>query len=799
MGNCIFPMVNAWTSKKPVKYWRAFTPKDIPLDNDKPKLYFEWCDLTKSWQANIIAPIQRHWSINNIKKAISIHNRLIQGGIQETVIVEVHPKFEIGKYKNNIEVLNIYSENSQFNRNRHDYKIYETEYYIKHNNQVDIVTESRLDNMVNQDRNCYVYSFQKGNNLFLHVKSNTINPKKEKAFIINALSKPGLKFNFEHHPSFSYNSKENEWKYVNTTNISRKLWKLSKDKIPTIEHILETKTDHMHFTFISFREYYKGQITKIKSSTIKDDLDLAFLKAVQTKSTKTASFHRRGAGSTHKNPIEKPQVKNSVKREKPEFVYILYKNNQQKTIAKKCLKEYAEKLADRHPLEIKILTVADIKTLYPTKTKDKKEVEHPDGMFNRRIRRMSKQKNRRYSKNVKVQRIYVPIRESEENPKVATEPWKNKNGHEHKAVFINKNNIQGAVIKVNGELVEKDSVKLIYHDVSRLPKHSVTRHDLKKQLERSTKEGHSTINKQDILKELQYKYGSYDRRYTVNSDVEKWSLQFFIVLKMIKDKERRKKVFNYLKKCGYSNEFIIGFIQYLHLTKNGDPTREHKRNLPIRHRRIMVTKPHIQIISPDPRMPVVIEHEIKDEDNGGVKNIITEDVSVRYNKKQGMRFFKYDKETNEHILISSAKDVKKWAYVHEYKGDSNTTKWHDLVSVTTKEVPKVEKIPFHIERKVKGGKIKKWSSPIPQEKTVRYIIKKLNILYKEEKYDLLYSLIYNTVMEYYRTNSSLYDAIRFALYHNYTDLSKHIVTLIKVNKMDDPDLVIFMEDLLHPH
>ena len=38
-------MVNAWTSKKPIDYWRAFTPKDIPLETDKPILYYEWNNL----------------------------------------------------------------------------------------------------------------------------------------------------------------------------------------------------------------------------------------------------------------------------------------------------------------------------------------------------------------------------------------------------------------------------------------------------------------------------------------------------------------------------------------------------------------------------------------------------------------------------------------------------------------------------------------------------------------------------------------------------------------------------------
>ena len=764
-------MVNAWTSKKPIKYWRAFTPKDIPLENNKPILYYEWNNLVHRWECSLLAPINRNWSHSNIQKMISIHNRLIQGGIQETVIVEVHPQFEIGKYKNNIEVLHIYSENVQFNRMNYTYKIYETEYYVKYNNQVDILTETTLYEMVKFNKNLFTYEYKLTPSTTLYIRNKTNNPKRDKRQIENILSSQYLILKRPNDNPIELISKniKNKWKYVKTFNMSNERWhKLSEESDPHLYNVDGILA--IHITFTNFKKYCEGQI-----------------KAVQTKSTKTASFHRRGAGSTHKNPIEKTQVKNSIKREKPEYVYILYENPQQKTVAKKCLKVYAEKLQEKHP-EVKILTVSDIKSKYPPVGKNNSQILHPEGMFNRRTRRLIKQKNRRYNRNVKIQRIYVPINDAEKHPPIANKSWLNKNGHENKPIFINRNNINGSVIKVNGKLVQKDSEKLIYHDTNSVKKPSITRHNATK----------SSIN--PTLEELKKKYASNDRRYTSNSDVENWSIQFFIALKMIKEKERRKKVVKYLKDtCGLSEEFINGFIQYLHLTKNGDPTREHKRNQPIRYKRIMVTKPHLSLNTPDPRQALIIEHEVKDEENDGVKNIITENVLVRYNKKEGMQFFSYNKETNEHILISKARDVKKWAYVQEYNADPKTTKWHELVSVETKQVPEIVKLPFTLERTVVGSNIKKWKAPISEEKTVRYIIKKLNVLYKTEKYGLLYSLIYNTIMEYYSNNDSLYNAIRFALYHNYSDLSKKLVTLIKVNKMDDPDLVIFMEDLLHPH
>lgn len=790
-------MVNAWASKKPLKYWRAFTPRDIPLENDKPILYYEWNNLVHKWECSLLAPINRNWSHSNIQKMISIHNRLIQGGIQETVIVEVHPKFRIGKYKNNIEILQIYSENTQFDRTNYTYKIYETEYYVKYNNRVDILTETTLHEMIKFNKNLFTYEYKLTPSTTLYIRNKTNKPKRDKKQIEHILSSPYLILkipndnpielvseNTRHTLSSPYfilkrpndnpleligKNTQSSWKYVKTFNMSNERWhKLSEESDPHLYNVDGILA--IHITFTNFKKYCEGQI-----------------KAVQTKSTKTASFHRRGAGSTHKNPIEKPQVKNSVKREKPEFVYVLYKNPQQKTIAKKCLKVYAEKLQEKHP-EVKILTVSDIKSKYPAAGKNNSQILHPEGMFNRRARRLTKQKNRKYNRNVKIQRIYVQINDVEKHQPIANKPWLNKNGHENKPIFINHNNINGSVIKVNGKLVQKDSEKLIYHDTNFVKKPSITRHNATKR----------SIN--PTLEELRKKYLSHDRRYTSNSDVENWSIQFFIALKMIKEKERRKKVVKYLKDtCGLSEEFINGFIQYLHLTKNGDPTREHKRNQPIRYKRIMVTKPHLSLNTPDLRQALIIEHEVKDEENNGVKNIITENVLVRYNKKEGMQFFSYNKETNEHILISKARDVKKWAYVQEYNADPKTTKWHELVSVETKQVPEIVKIPFTLERTVVGSNIKKWKAPISEEKTVRYIIKKLNVLYKTEKYELLYSLIYNTIMEYYRNNDSLYNAIRFALYHNYSDLSKKLVTLIKVNKMDDPDLVIFMEDLLHPH
>jgi len=798
----MFPMTKAWMSKKPIKYWRALTPRDIPTSNDPPLNYYEWNNNKECWDLNTINPSQRHWSYQNIKTNTERINKIIMWGWNEMAIVEVHPKFKVGKYKNGIEVLEIYSENAQFNSTKHTYKIYETEYYIKQNNRVHFVTEDELYEMINADRNCYSYVFKSkkaamfNRPVYISIFSNTTNPKKEKAFILNALSKPGLKFHFPHHPTFFYNDSENQWEYVSTSNISKKLWNIfGKNCENQVEYNADRDKKQwcMYYNFIGFREYYKEQVAKVKSANILDDLDLAFLKAIKAesrnkKANRYKNSHSVGTNMDRKASYNIKQAKN-LNRETPEFVYVIYKTPQQQTVARKCTRAYAEKLQGRHP-GIKILTLSELRS---NKVKDQKEVKHPEGSYNRRLRRLTKQKQKHYSRNVEVQHIYVPSKEVAENfPKIATAPWRNQNGHEHKALFITKNNITGSVIKVNGKLVAKDFAKLIYHHV-RPTVSNITRHDLKKQSERPM------THRQIRLKELRDKYSSYDRRYTTNSDVEKWSLQFFIVLKMIKDKERRKKVISYLIKCGYSNEFANGFIEYLQLTKNGDPIREHKRNHVRRYERIMVTKPHVKIYTPEPYKPIVIEHEIKDEVNGGVKNIITENVHTVYNKKEGLRFYTYNIETNEHTLIARAKDVKKWAYVHEYDADSNKTKWRELIEISEKQVPKVIKTQFTLERRLVGGKPKKWVTPIPQEKTVQYVIKKMNMLYKAKEYRALYSLIYNTVMEYYRADSPLYDAIRFALYHNYSDLSKSLVTLIKVNKMDDPDLVTFMEDLMHPH
>ena len=810
-------MVNAWVSKKPVKYWRAFTPRDIPHHDSKQKavLFYEWNDKGKFWGINSLPAPSRSWSYNNIKNIIARGNKLIKGGIHETVIVEVHPKFRIGKYKN-IEILNIYSENTQW-RSDLTYKIYETEYYIKYNNNVTIVTETELINMTTKSNCCFVYTYQKGKNTFLHIKSKTNDPQREKKQVIDILSTPGLKFHFPTNPSFQYNKLSGEeWKYISTDNLPKKVWTIAKVSEPTVEYDNDKNVYNMHFTFMNLKKYYEGQIAKIKSSNIRDDLDSAFLKAAMTNSTKTASSHNRNrskvSGRRCKRSLRGDSSEEHHKHDaKEETVYVTYTKQEKKfkkvpedliihkkklTVSRKevtfedaeifqrCPRWAALKLQEQNP-DVKILTILEYNKLRSTKYQKDKPAEsvlHPEGTFNRKLRRLEKGKNRKRSRVVHTQ--YVS-REISDN-KIGNYPHA-KHANVDGDKFITPSSITGAVIKVGNKLVAKDSLKPIYHHVKN-DNRIITRHNAKKQ----------TVS--PLLQELKDKYGSSDRRYTNNSDVENWSIQFFVVLRMIKDHERHKKVINYItKKCGFSNEFVEGLIKYLQLTRNGDPTREHKRNPIVRYKRIKVTKPHLQVNSPDPRQPIVIEHEIANEDEGGVKNIITENAYVRYNKKSGLKFFTYNLETNEHIFVCDAKTIKKWVYVQEYKEDINKAKWHELVTVSTKEVDAIQNIPFRLERKVKGGRPKKWLSPIPSDKTVKYIIKLLLAHKKNNNDILLYSTILNKVMNEYKDSTDLYEKLRFTLYHNYSDLGKYIVTKIKANKMDDPDLVIFMEDLMNPH
>jgi hypothetical protein len=148
---CIFPMVNAWNSKKPIQYWRNFTPGDIPLaDLNQSKLkYYEWNNDFSSWMLNLLVPIERSWSVDNQRKMIDVHSRLIQGGIEGRVIVEVQPKYQVGKY-NHVEVLQIYAENSQYSPPRRVFDIYPTEYYVKFNNEVWLINEEDLTAEINK-------------------------------------------------------------------------------------------------------------------------------------------------------------------------------------------------------------------------------------------------------------------------------------------------------------------------------------------------------------------------------------------------------------------------------------------------------------------------------------------------------------------------------------------------------------------------------------------------------------------------------------------------------------------------
>lgn len=783
-------MVNAWNSKKPVKYWRNFTPNDIPLAdlNQKKIGYYEWNNNFKYWNFNLLAPIERYWTISNISKMIKIHNRLINGGINGTVIIEVHPKYRIGKYKNNIEVLNIYPENAQYSYTRQVFDIYEIEYYIKHLNDVGIVTETYLDQMINADNHCFVYSYKKGKNTFLHIKSKTNNPKSEKQRIAEILSLPGFKLSFPNFPSSFYNDKaEGTWKYLRTQPISKAVWNIAKHSKPRIEVDNDNNAFNMHFTFMNFKRYYEGQIAKIKSSNIRDGLDLAFLNAVKTKCTKTASSYNRNMSKVEqqarKGTLQDINSEEYHKPDKKEYLYIRYtgiKNKKPVTITEKRETWQIEKLREKHP-EIQIFTKKELDLFLKDKESSKPVKENNYTGISRYVRRADRHKKRRHKPFNRIQEVYRDIKDV----KAGRYPHAlhaNVKGDK----FITPSSIIGSKIKSGNQLVNKDSTKYIYHN-DKDKKITITKHNAKAYVK-------------PLLLELKDKYGAYDRRYTVNSEVENWSIRFFIALKMIKDQLRHKKVMKYLTEtCGHSKEFAEGFIKYLQLTRNGDPTREHIRNLPKQYSRIKVTKPHIQIDAPNPQYPLVIEHEVKDEESGGVKNIITENVYVTHTKKGGLKFFKYDAETNSHIFISSAMDIKKWAYVQEYTDKSETTKWHNLVSVTEKEVDQVVKNRFHIESRVKGTRLRDWKVPFPPEKVVKYLIKKLNLLYKLGNNEMLYAFIRNTVMEEYKNNTDIYEKLRFTLYHNYSGLSKNIATLIKANQMNDPDLVVFMEDLTHPH
>jgi len=282
-------------------------------------------------------------------------------------------------------------------------------------------------------------------------------------------------------------------------------------------------------------------------------------------------------------------------------------------------------------------------------------------------------------------------------------------------------------------------------------------------------------------------FKSYDRRYTICTSTETWSKDFFIVLNMIKNKERTKKVVKFLKKLGHSDEFITGFVRYLQLTRNGIPGRKHTDCPYRRTERIIKTEPCVTYNVPRKWEPIVIERNIFNTENNITESVITENVYMKSDHKI------YDKNTP----ICKLGEITKWAYVSEYKdAEWNETKWLFPADHGEKRVIKIIKRKIQLERSVRKES-KKWKSPITNHITDKFVDHLVKMYYDQSQgEEKVFSAIKKTVMPAQAIGHKFYDDVIKSLYHKHIGLCKALAKRILDIKKDDNVLKIFAEDLM---
>jgi len=146
-------------SYKPFKYWRPFCKIDEPYTTDKE--IWIWHNDNKGnsfWTKEHLGHIRcNDYNPILLESRIKKYHDCLRKGKLGECIVEVKPKYNIGKYSNDIEILRIFSEDVVFEiSNESEYLprkeyIKETIYYIKINNKVHFVKESSMTDIMEKD------------------------------------------------------------------------------------------------------------------------------------------------------------------------------------------------------------------------------------------------------------------------------------------------------------------------------------------------------------------------------------------------------------------------------------------------------------------------------------------------------------------------------------------------------------------------------------------------------------------------------------------------------------------------
>jgi len=457
------------------------------------------------------------------------------------------------------------------------------------------------------------------------------------------------------------------------------------------------------------------------------------------------------------------------------WLYVTTSINEKPTkIRESQLGDYQKKLGDNYTGMITMSKQEYIKlysSKFPTEKKEvaptepKYSTPHPDGI-------RKKRRNNKQPKFTDIGGMHVKI-----NKQIIPLPIKNdirdaKSTKETPGTYITRNTISHSKVNLakKGQkslITDNEATKIVYH-IDRKKPILITRHNLAKQKDRTIK---------DSVKNLIKYYRPSDRRVTPTSENEVWSKTFFIILEMLKSKERHSKIIKEITNSGFTEEWAKGFLKYLllrrtngsYVSKNASKVKTPHNNYYFKH--TTITKPHIEINYPKPYSDVVIiKHELPDKNTGKLETLITPNTYMNHQHK----FFKID-EDKKPVLINGGIYVHHWMLQEEYDSltkelspddlkvfDKSSDKWNKTTIASTKEVKHFEKIVEKLPKKEKGT-TKKWKTPmLSLEESAKKRIEKM----KNMKLKDLFSFIDTVVIPSMHKKSKVYEAMVNELYQH---------------------------------
>lgn len=326
--NTPFQELNAWLSEKPIKYWRPLTFSDMPRDPNTFIYFYEWIDALKRWDMNILPSPASHWTKNNINKLGLLQEKLANLGLRGLVIIEDKPKFKVGRLTKDIKVNIVHPSIVETNYPYKGYKIFEPSYQVTINNQVHSITESKLQDIMERQKENYIrivvykkVNPKKDDDITgINVIFKTNHLKKDKQKVLDILNTPHMVIkhlsSLNSKPPLSEYSDNDKWKIgIIHYNVPKTIWNLRKKDIAWVEY------NGLYTSYIDLIRQYKELREKVlhhkEWENPLNDSEKAFLSFITKERTFSKGKHFAKMSKKEKKLIPR-DIRKEMKKILPE-------------------------------------------------------------------------------------------------------------------------------------------------------------------------------------------------------------------------------------------------------------------------------------------------------------------------------------------------------------------------------------------------------------------------------------------------------------------------------------------------